>query len=302
VNLDVLTIGPTEILVDFSKDVLHDGSADAADNLDNYLLFQPGLNGIFDTADCAAEAAKSTGDDIFLTVGPVTYTNNGGGGPYRATVGINGGEPLDIGSYQFHVCGTTSVEDFAGNTLNDGSDMVINFRIRAESLPATGFAPGVASVGNTQPSGGAYTSLGGLWLEIPQLGIGSEIIGIPPVGAGWDLSWLGDNIGWLSGTAFPTWDGNTVLTAHTYNANGMPGPFLGLESLGWGDQIHINAFGQRFTYEVRSVSFVYPDNTSHIEKHEEYDWITLITCFGYDELTDAYRWRTITRAVLVEVQ
>ena len=42
-----------------------------------------------------------------------------------------------------------------------------------------------------------------------------------------------------------------------------------------------------------------PNSTSLLTKHEELPWLTLITCHGYDEKTDTYRWRTIVRAVLV---
>ncbi len=34
--------------------------------------------------------------------------------------------------------------------------------------------------------------------------------------------------------------------------------------------------------------------------HEGCFWLTLITCQGYDETRDSYRWRLAVRAVLVE--
>jgi sortase (surface protein transpeptidase) len=54
---------------------------------------------------------------------------------------------------------------------------------------------------------------------------------------------------------------------------------------------------------VRSVSWwTKPDDTSAITKHEDYDWITLVTCRGYDEKSDSYKYRTVVRAVLVSVE
>jgi sortase (surface protein transpeptidase) len=37
-------------------------------------------------------------------------------------------------------------------------------------------------------------------------------------------------------------------------------------------------------------------------KHEDKSWVTLVTCQGYDEATDAYKYRILVRAVLVEVK
>ena len=83
----------------------------------------------------------------------------------------------------------------------------------------------------------------------------------------------------------------------------MPGPFANLSGLKWGDPLIILAWGQQYIYEVRSVDlWVSPEATAVLNKPEEYPWLTLITCHGYNEKTDSYRWRTIVRAVLVEVR
>jgi len=37
-------------------------------------------------------------------------------------------------------------------------------------------------------------------------------------------------------------------------------------------------------------------------KHEELPWLTLVSCKGYDEMTDSYRYRVLVRAVLIEVK
>jgi len=38
-----------------------------------------------------------------------------------------------------------------------------------------------------------------------------------------------------------------------------------------------------------------------VMKHEEYSWLTLITCQGFDEETESYRWRYVVRAVLTRI-
>ncbi len=45
---------------------------------------------------------------------------------------------------------------------------------------------------------------------------------------------------------------------------------------------------------------VLPEDLS-VLRHEELDWLTLITCEGFDEQSDSYLRRVVARAVLVEV-
>jgi LPXTG-site transpeptidase (sortase) family protein len=105
----------------------------------------------------------------------------------------------------------------------------------------------------------------------------------------------------LEGTAFPTWQGNSVVTGHVYLPNGKPGPFVDLNKLRWGDQIIVHAFGQRYIYNIRVNRVVKPDNLSML-KHESHAWLTLITCKGYNESSDTYTYRVATRAVLIRVE
>jgi large repetitive protein len=104
----------------------------------------------------------------------------------------------------------------------------------------------------------------------------------------------------LEGSAFPSWNGNSVLTGHVYLSNGLPGPFVNLSGLKYGDKIIIHAYGQKYTFEVRTNDVVRPNDTS-VMKHEEKSWLTLVTCKEYDEKTNTYRKRVVVRAVLVNV-
>jgi LPXTG-site transpeptidase (sortase) family protein len=106
----------------------------------------------------------------------------------------------------------------------------------------------------------------------------------------------------LNGTAFPTWAGNSVLTGHLYDANGNPGPFVRLNDLSWGDKVIVHAWGAQYVYEVRQVTQVEPGAISSVTKHEILPWVTLITCRGYDETSNSYKYRMVVRAVLVEVK
>jgi len=169
-------------------------------------------------------------------------------------------------------------------------------------LPNTGFAPQHVTVLSAQPAEKAYVDLGYIWLEIPRLKVQVPIVGVPQTDGDWDVSWLGDQAGWLYGTAFPTFNGNSVLTGHVYNSYGKPGPFVGLSGLWWGDKVIVHAWGVQYTYEVRQVTLVGPGAISSVIKHEQIPWVTLVTCSGYNEASNSYKFRVVVQAVLVEVK
>ena len=89
-------------------------------------------------------------------------------------------------------------------------------------------------------------------LEIPRLGINIPIVGVPLKNGIWDTAWLGKQAGWLEGSAFPSWNGNSVLTSHVYLSNGLPGPFVYLSKLKFGDKVIVHAFGQKYIFEVQT--------------------------------------------------
>jgi LPXTG-site transpeptidase (sortase) family protein len=192
-----------------------------------------------------------------------------------------------------------------GNTTDPGEQQVVlvaaSWYIAPPILPRTGFTPGRVSILPEQPKELAYRDLGDLWLEIPRLNVQTPIMGVPFGPNGWNVSWLGNNAGWLNGTAYPTWSGNSVMTGHVSLSDGTPGPFLNLNTLSWGNQIIVHMDGDRYIYEVREVLQVDPDNLS-VLKLEDRPWVTLITCRGYNPQMDAYRFRIAVRAVLISIQ
>ncbi len=302
----LLTSATSSLMVSFSEDVVHDGSGDAADNVANYLLVEQGVNGAFDTLSCLGGVVS---DDVLHTIASAPYDNNGGAGPFVATLSTS--SPLSNGVYRLFVCGTTSIWSSTGVELNSGaSDTTVTFTVSisststptttTSSLPATGFAPAMGVQLPLQPLEQAYSATG-LSLQIPSMGLSASIVGVPKSSGNWDVTWLGDSVGYLSGTAFPTYLGNTVLTARVWGVDNLPGPFYGLEALSYGERFTISAWGNTYTYEVRSNELYSPRNVRPLANLAEYDWVTLITCQGYDESTDSYQFRRVVRAVLVAV-
>lgn len=168
------------------------------------------------------------------------------------------------------------------------------------TLPGTGFAPNRITELAEQPSEKVYVETD-VWLEIPSLGITTLVVGVPLVDGDWDISWLWEQAGWLDGTAFPGWNGNSVLTGHVYLPNGEPGPFTALGELQWGDKIIIHAYGSVYIYEVRQNRVVTPYAASLLG-HENDPWLTLITCKSYNEANNTYASRIAVRAALIEVR
>ncbi|MCW5875859.1 MAG: sortase [Anaerolineales bacterium] len=173
------------------------------------------------------------------------------------------------------------------------------FTLGQLSLPATGFAPGVVTDLGTLSLAYAASDL---TLSIPKLGVELDILGVPQGPSGWDVTWLGNSqAGYLYGTTFPTWKGNSVLTAHVWNADNTPGPFHALRSLQHGDRFTISAYGYTYTYEVRSNHLVSESNLNILATSSHYSQITLLTCETYSESAGGYLYRRAVQAVLVAV-
>jgi LPXTG-site transpeptidase (sortase) family protein len=193
---------------------------------------------------------------------------------------------------------TSSTTDDPDNN-DDDADVVITTPVT--TLPDTGFAPGVVSPLPVQPPEESYTLLDDLTLSIPKLGVRVPIVGVPQSDSSWNVDWLWNQAGWLNGTAFPTWTGNSVITGHVYLPSGLPGPFVNLYNLSFNDTVIVAFGGRQYIYKVRSVLLVRPGDLS-ILRHETLSWLTLITCRSYSESSDSYRWRVAVRSVLMEVR
>lgn len=326
------SLNVTQLLVEFNWDVYDDPAdlvnfADDATNPANYLLVRS-ATGAFNTLGCPNAVAP---DVNIPNVTSVTYSNGGGSGPFIATLNLSA--PLTTpGYYRLYVCGTTSIVLAADPTVAlagngaAGTDFARNFQVVAPAsggggggrggddsrisardlaaLPATGFAPNRVTILPEQPSDVAYADLGDLWIEIPAIGVRTPIVGVPLSTEGdWDVTWLANNVGWLNGTAFPTWEGNSVVTAHVTNADGLDGPFANLKKLKYGDQIIVHLYDEKYIFEVRNSRLSRPYTTSFAFEHlEDQSYLTLITCQFYLPSSDTYFFRRIIRAVLVEVQ
>ena len=169
-------------------------------------------------------------------------------------------------------------------------------------LPRTGFTPGVVTALPDQPAAKLYAP-SELTLRIPKMNQTLSIVGIPKSGKNWDVTWLDPHqAGYLEESAYPTWDGNSVITAHVWDAYNNPGPFAGLKDLVYGDRFTIEAYGMTYTYEVRESERVLATAVDRVLTPKTGSWITLLTCEQYNETTDKYAYRRMVRAVLIETK
>jgi LPXTG-site transpeptidase (sortase) family protein len=196
---------------------------------------------------------------------------------------------------------TTSSTDTDPDNNSDSVVITIFIPTAGPEAPETGFAPNRRTTIPLQPESKIYETYGEMRLEIPALSVEMSVVGIIMDPEGWDVTWLADQAGYLAGTAFPTWIGNSVITGHNTLASGLNGPFAQLQELEYGDQIVITAWGLRYIYEVREEDLVRPTDPS-IFRHEERSWVTLLTCDSWDERTETYLMRRLVRAVLMEIK
>jgi len=128
---ETIRVAVTQLLVTFNTELADPaGNTNANDvtNPANYLLFDDGDNDTFNTVDCASGLAA---DDVQIPVDGVIYDNNS----LTATLIMNAGLALPVGTFRLHVCGTTSIEDVAGQKLDGngdgttGDDFIINFSV-----------------------------------------------------------------------------------------------------------------------------------------------------------------------------
>jgi LPXTG-site transpeptidase (sortase) family protein len=282
-------------IVTFTLNVFNNGTADAV----NVVVTDP-LPSFLDYVGVSAPGATSTAYDLPTNTLTITYAIVQPSDFFTITI------TTQVNALGSPPGGTNTVDLVSGSADSDPTNNVdstpINIVVVSDlPSPETGYAPGIETDIPSQSQESAYTQYADISLRIPALGLTAPVIGVPVSETGWDVTWLWNQIGYLDGTAFPGWDGNSVLTSHVYLPNGLPGPFVNLKQLRWGDRVIVESFGTRYIYEVRETSLMNPSD-SRILQHEEYPWLTLVTCQGYNELTGTYTWRRVVKAVLIATE
>ncbi len=185
--------------------------------------------------------------------------------------------------------------------VNDDNLSIDAGSVQDPIIPNTGFTPNVISKVPFQTPSQQYSNTD-LFLEIPSINLNSKIVGVPQNDMGWETTWLGNNVGYLNGTAFPTFPGNTVLTGHYIDQFGNPGIFNKLHTLEVGDFILIHAWDETYYYRIRENKVISFSDIHSMLQTKDNEWITLITCENYDLSKGIYLSRRMIRAELVKIE
>ena len=139
-------------------------------------------------------------------------------------------------------------------------------------LPATGITTAAGSSRLQKPASVRYEPVA-MELQIPTLGVTSEIVYVEFGEDSYPLEWLGMDTGLLEGTSLPG-EGFSVLAAHNTLDAEIPGPFAQISTMNAGDHIFIRKHNNRLL-----IFEIYAN-----EKISEFDYETLYkTGFQYDQ-------------------
>ncbi len=114
---ETTTVAITQLLLTFNEavqDPTGDTGTHDVTNPANYRLFSDGTDNAFQTTVCGAVQ----GDDQAIPIDSVIYNS----GTQVATLNVNGGTRLPADNYRLLACGSTSIKDVIGNSLDGNGD------------------------------------------------------------------------------------------------------------------------------------------------------------------------------------
>jgi LPXTG-site transpeptidase (sortase) family protein len=137
-------------------------------------------------------------------------------------------------------------------------------------------------------------------VEIPSIKLNTDVVFTPFESSTWDVSTLGQNLGRLEGMLGQL-ENNLVLAGHVTLRDGTNGPLRYLSSMQPGDPIRIYSQDRIFTFSVREMVVVFPDEIE-VTADTQHPQLTLITCATWDQDSLAYLRRQVVLADLEKVE
>jgi LPXTG-site transpeptidase (sortase) family protein len=139
-------------------------------------------------------------------------------------------------------------------------------------------------------------------LIIPDLDIEQPIVPIPITNGNWDLTNLGEQVGWLTTTGErPEDDLAMALVGHINLARGHSGPFVDLGQLEHLDAVIYRAGGLDYVYAVQGSKKVKPEDVEALYV-EDGKQLLLVTCTDWSYFWRAYARRLIVTTKLLRVE
>lgn len=112
-------------------------------------------------------------------------------------------------------------------------------------------------------------------IVIPELSIDLEVKPADVINGYWEV--FTDTAAWGKGSGLPGEVGNQVIFAHA-----REGLFLPFRSIKEGMAIYVTTNDGWYSYEVKEIKEVTPDNTEVIKQTED-ETLTLYTCSGFND-------------------
>ncbi|MBZ0306965.1 MAG: sortase [Anaerolineae bacterium] len=161
-----------------------------------------------------------------------------------------------------------------------------------ESLPPMAAPPATNS---PQPTEEVNAAAAYPQIFVAAAGVNESIIESALEEDGWRVNHLENRVGHLQGTSWLGKPGNIVLAGHVELRNGTPGVFSRIDELKPGDVVTLSENGTSYDYRVTEVKVVEADDLSVVYP-TPVERVTLITCTGYDFLTNTYNQRIVVVA------
>ncbi len=168
--------------------------------------------------------------------------------------------------------------------------------------------PQVSEETNTEPSLNKHAQISSLpkipalgTLSIPSIHLNVQTKEIPLIGNNWSLFELDDDVGVLEGAGqYPNDNLSMVFAAHVTTIWPFKGPFGNLYRTSLGDEIRYTDENNVYIYKISRYIYAHPSRVDLLFK-EDGDQIILVTCNGYNLVTDNFDNRLITYATLDRV-
>ena len=156
---------------------------------------------------------------------------------------------------------------------------------------------------NTQPSGASPDISPVVRLVIPELSVDAIVKYVPydDTTMTWLIDGLREEVAWLGNTSWPGLGANTVLAGHITVRGLGNGPFRYLEDVAQGDSVTLYTEENKYTYQVRE-QLVVNETDMGVVLPTVGTQLTLITCTGWDDELDIYRFRRVVMADLVKTE
>lgn len=137
-------------------------------------------------------------------------------------------------------------------------------------------------------------------IVIPALGVDTVVAYVPydEDKLSWLIEGLREEVAWLGDTSWPGLGSNTVLAGHVTVRGLGNGPFRYLDNLQEGDQIKVFTAENEYIYTVREQVTVNETDLGVLLPTTQAQ-LTLITCTGWDEELEIYRFRRVVFADLL---